>query len=92
MNEIEKQITILHELQCKCVENGFFSDIELAETALQEKAEREKGCEYCLRMANMPFEEHDVYIDGNGKLDVDADEDYQLNFCPMCGRKLEVDK
>lgn len=56
--------------------------------ALKEQQKREKGCEFCNDMKYMPFEEHEVYIDGNGKLDVDDDEDFQLNFCPMCGRPL----
>lgn len=37
MTSIEKQISVLHELQFKCVENGFYGDIELAEKSLEKQ-------------------------------------------------------
>ena len=89
MNETERAIaeiigTNYGESQCHR------ETMVLAAAALREQAER-SGCEYCKDMKYMPFAEHKVYIDGNGKLDVDSDEDFQLNFCPMCGRRLEVE-
>jgi hypothetical protein len=53
-----------------------FQDFFLGEQALQEKAEREKGCPYC-----------EALLTGGTStrlLDPDA------RFCSRCGRKLEV--
>jgi len=98
MSEIEKAIELIkiidvnHDFEDSKINKEFHDTVPLLFQALREKQEREKGCDYCKTMKNLPFEEHDVYIDGNGKLDVDDDEDFQLNFCPMCGRKLEESK
>ena len=71
--------------------NGMTDDLAgyrvQAYEALKEKAEREKGCEYCNEMKDMQYEENSVYIDRNGKLDING-EDMQLNYCPNCSRKL----
>ena len=91
MNEIEYAIANISDFLEAEIGQGDLqmASVEMALAALQEQAERDKGCEYCSDMKYMPFGEHKVYIDGNGKLDVDDDEDFQLNFCPMCGKRLE---
>ena len=48
--------------------------------ALNQMAERMKGCEYC-NDPNMPTLEADCM---NHK-------DWHYHFCPMCGRRLEVE-
>lgn len=68
--------------------------------ALQEKAEREKGCEYCNDYAV------DGACDSDGTMRVDKGNEhclpyiavnnetygtsdlFDINYCPMCGRKL----
>lgn len=47
--------------------------IEQAETALQERLDREKGCEWCIGFCP----------------DVTGDPYAEYRFCPMCGRKLK---
>lgn len=73
---------------------------ELAIAALREQEERSKGCEYCDGKQKLLPVEDDDYSSGNsicfyanGKPYLfDADGcDIWIKFCPMCGRKLEVD-
>jgi len=45
--------------------------------ALREKADQDKGCEYC--NGDIPVL-YDTFDSVNGK---------PVNFCPMCGRRLE---
>jgi len=82
VSKIEKQICVLHELQCKAVENGFYGDIGLAETALREKAEREKGCYKC----HTKIFTKRLGTGGNGELFGYVELEHK--FCPICGRKL----
>lgn len=75
---------------------------EMAIAALREQEERSKGCEYCQRFddpCGVPMiatEEDDCdrgiylyngYLCANGGSFCDA----KVRFCPMCGRKLEVE-
>lgn len=56
-----------------------------------------EDCQYCCRDVDMrdyllSNGNTGVYIDGNGNLVGDDEfyfEDKKLNYCPMCGRKLE---
>ena len=83
----------------KC-QNDICSQVDkLTISALQEKAEREKGCEYC------DFSSGDVgaLFDGEDEFFlVTGDNEYfiatdgkgifretKIKFCPMCGRRLE---
>lgn len=72
---------------------------ELAITALQEKQEREKGCEYCTTGESLngyddvgSFAIHPK--NKNHYLEVAYNDDFYncgvyINFCPMCGCRLE---
>jgi hypothetical protein len=77
MNEIERAIaeivgTNYGEVQCHR------ETILLAVNALREKAEREKGCEYC--DDNFKFWQTQI----SGELP-------NVRYCPMCGKRLEVE-
>lgn len=54
--------------------------------SLKEKAEREKGCEYCVNLTEsattLSFK-----AKGNG-VKVVVDCDFDMKYCPKCGRKL----
>ena len=78
MSEIEKAIKYL--LFLKAENNTPSIDIKLttAVEALQEKLERDKGCEYCEGLTT--GEDFIKCPSLNFKMDVD--------YCPMCGRKL----
>lgn len=56
------------------------------DTFLKEKAEREKGCEYCVNLTEsattLSFK-----AKGNG-VKVVVDCDFDMKHCPKCGRKL----
>ena len=91
--------------------------INLAQSALREKAEREKGCEYCnpnpyghgeaikplIRQVFNDKAQICTKISGDGlhTLAVPSSEDTSLakryskcqiiNYCPMCGKRLEVE-
>ena len=52
--------------------------LNLAITALSEKAEREKGCEYC--DDNFKFWQTQI-----------SKELPNVRFCPVCGKRLEVE-
>lgn len=60
--------------------------------ALQEQAEREKGCEYCdpeVMSGNPIFSRHaDGYL-GNGKFCSDSGVGVKAYFCPHCGKRLK---
>lgn len=78
MNEIENAIKYL--LFLKAENNTPSIDIKLttAVEALQEKLERDKGCEYCEGLTT--GEDFIKCPSLNFKMDVDC--------CTMCGRKL----
>ena len=65
--------------------------------ALREKAEREKGCEYC-NTENNRYLTDDVYLASTNFFGLnrqrvitsqDGSEYKVLLYCPMCGRRLE---
>jgi hypothetical protein len=70
---------------------------ELAIAALREQEERSKGCDFCrednegyYRMLGTfyltnPFHKGEYYLNGGGR------KPRKIAFCPMCGRKLEVE-
>lgn len=97
MNEIE---AIEYLADC-CRQDGFtqkfIDSANLAILALQEKAERKKGCEYCTERKPILNELGDLQIDGmDGTLwltsqaapDDIYEEHTKINYCPMCSRKL----
>ena len=74
--------------------------IGLAISALREKQEREKGCEYCNSAESMAYGQDSlsrrayIYLDGN-LLTADLYSDSMaaaICFCPMCGRPLTPPK
>lgn len=77
MNETERAI---RELQLYVdVRWGGFSDVfNPALDALREKAEREKGCFWCLDVSLNDVRINEVRVN--------------INCCPMCGRRLEVEQ
>jgi hypothetical protein len=77
MNEIERTIRDL-QLYVDVKWGGTNDMLNLALTALSEKAEREKGCEYC--DDNFKFWQAQI----SGELP-------NVRFCPMCGKRLEVE-
>ena len=71
---------------------------EKAFEALEEKTEREKGCDYCKLGKSINGERDVCIIKVNKKTlllkysDDFYSTDVEINYCPMCGRKLEVRK
>ena len=77
-----------------------FKAIYMALTALREQEQREQGCEYCdgtekdLYYQDGAYSQMNdlVYISGN-RIECDfgckAWGAFEINFCPMCGRKLK---
>lgn len=65
-----------------------FEAIEAAKEALQEQAEREKGCEYC---ENVPSKYKGITAEAFEQRA--ADDEYvvgiDVNYCPKCGRELK---
>ena len=91
MNEIEQTI---RELQLYVdVRWGDSNDMfNLALTALREKAEREKakGCEFC----ELTDDGYFYYAGYSKQVAVDAFDENEvdnINYCPMCGKRLEVE-
>ena len=77
MNEIEKAITYFEAL-LERLGNGD-SDNAVCATALaalREQAEREKGCFWCLDVSLNDVRINEVRVN--------------INYCPMCGRRLEA--
>lgn len=76
---------------------------EIGAIAIQEKAEREKGCEYCNNGKTLYQETTDtkLYINCSngaralyvetGFASIPINSAYIINYCPNCGRKLEKD-
>ncbi len=94
MNEIEKAIKTI-KIAIAEVEWNYPLDyaiaFETAIEALQEKLEREKGCDYCKNISKqlkghkgfgyaVLFEQ--ITIDEIVEINIDVD------YCPHCGRKL----
>ena len=70
---------------------------KLAIAALQEQAEHEKGCEYCLHGKHFETDStdrDDVLLNGNCiEVGISVSDSYgeteiKINFCPVCGRDL----
>ena len=78
MNEIECAITNFEEFLEADIGQGdlHMCSAETALTALREKAERSKGCEYC--DDNFKFWQTQI----SGELP-------NVRYCPMCGREME---
>ena len=106
MNEIEKAIKTIKiaiaEVEWNCPLDYAIA-FETAIEALQEKAERDKGCECCKNAVEIGA------VDSDGTFRVDngnehclpyiaVDNDtygtsdlFDINYCPNCGRKLGED-
>lgn len=89
MTEIEQAketIKKISDLDVKLHLNIKQYDLLTALEALKEKAEREKGCEYCVNLTEsattLSFK-----AKGNG-VKVVVDCDFDMKYCPKCGRKL----
>jgi hypothetical protein len=100
MTEVERAINYLTSLQFQ-FENYLHTvaHLDVAITALREKAEREKGCVFCNDERHSIRE---VFDEGTAKI-IDAENHYALSVdtsrdaaifnifcCPMCGKRLEV--
>lgn len=86
MNELEKAIETIKRISD--IDTRYHLgisnyDLLTAIEALREKAEREQGCEYC-EWHNDPISRL-VWECGLDHFD------FELNFCPNCGRKLKED-
>jgi len=67
--------------------------IRKARIALREKAERDKRCPYCERSvvtSNIEVTVSDLVPDEKGGLPMRHFRFIEPNFCPMCGKRLEV--
>ena len=87
MNEIERAIKHFEGLQKRYTTQHNGKHCDLVATALdvlREQAERSKGCEYC----NSRFGIASHHINEAG---VQAGTKTNANYCPMCGKKLEVE-
>jgi hypothetical protein len=106
VSEIEKAI---ETLECiypskREIATGEYPDVadalDLAIEALREKAEREKGCEYCTTSKQITIKSHGEMVGfafikpykGKKCLFVcmhNEVEKIDIDFCPHCGRKLK---
>lgn len=83
MNEIKLVIQDLKYLisdECTNTQCDYIEEIEIALQALQEKAEREKGCERCSETRPYP----------NVCSPAENQRFQNAKFCKYCGRKLEA--
>jgi hypothetical protein len=73
----------------------FVEEIEMGITALREKQERDKGCEYCTDYEDLASMKRVgcIYIDGNLLVADLYSESMaaEVRYCPMCGKELEVE-
>lgn len=73
--------------------------VVLAIEALREQAERESGCEFCCYQEYhdktlYPKEGYVFYAGFSKQIDVDDFDEIEtdeIKYCPMCGRRLEVE-
>ena len=89
----------LNGINGSCMEEEWKKQAEihkLALAALREQEQREQGCEFCNnRDADTlwePGEDHEFRLYQNGLYYFDHAfgwEGTEVNFCPMCGRKLK---
>jgi hypothetical protein len=95
MNEIEYAITNFEEFLEADIGQGdlHMCSAEIALAALREKAEREKGCEYCKpRCHNCKHDVYDGFCRYYGKHGCgNLHHEPKYNYCPMCGKRLEVE-
>ena len=67
---------------CRANGSDFVEAKAMAIAALQERAEREKGCDFCKKeLDDYP------YVQAVGERD-ESDTIYEPAYCPICGRKL----
>ena len=82
MNEIERAVAEIvgsNYGECQCHRETMM----LAADAIREKAEREKGCEFC----NSRFGIASHHVNQAG---MQAGAKRNAKYCPECGRRLEV--
>lgn len=62
----------------------------LAISALQERIDREKGCEYCRRKCfdRVGIDNHGVYLSSGSSWPPESE---KFRLCPMCGKPLMED-
>jgi len=100
MNEIEILQSELtnNQIPLHCTRKELCDAVDLAIEVLQEKVEREKGCEYCdfssgdtggiINNVGDSF----VMIKSENSISIATDDCLfkmlKLSYCPMCGRKL----
>jgi hypothetical protein len=92
MNEIERAIDIISTYNNTIAVNPDFEcAMDAAIAALREKQARESGCDYCLTTwPNYVGWLSDIWH-GN-QLSVGYGVYREINYCPMCGAKLEEAK
>ena len=98
MNEIERAIREL-QLYVDVRWGGTNDTFNLALTALREKQERDKGCEYCScsEYPDNTLYQKEGYIFYAGYSKQIAADDFheyeteEIKFCPICGKRLEVE-
>ena len=94
MNEIERTIREL-QLYVDVRWGGSNDMFNLALTALSEKAEREKGCEYCRgNVKELVDGDTTIFINHEDKVfyaDWSGNDYLDWKHCPMCGRRLEAE-
>lgn len=103
MNEIDKTIQLISDMKLSFSQKYIQEAFDVSIKALREQAERSKGCSFC----DEESYEHDYMnglqsIDGTKYLVLETSEwnDYYdcyndvripVTFCPMCGKRLEVE-
>ena len=101
MNEIERAIEYLEPISKHPTMTGAYCEhLKVAIEALREQAERSKGCVFCNDERHRIRE---VFDEGTAKI-IDAENHYALSvdtsrdaaifnifYCPMCGKRLEVE-
>lgn len=98
MNEIERAIRDL-QLYVDARWGGAVDMFNLALAALREQAERSKGCGFCCYQEHpdktfYPKEGYAFYAGFSKQIDVDAFDEIEsdeIKYCPMCGKRLEVE-
>lgn len=96
MNEIERAAKHIFNMMPQNQEEAQY--LSLAIRAICEKAEREKGCEYCTidsstrKVLGWDGSNDAISISFGDDLDgIDSDSwEFEIRFCPMCGRRLKV--
>lgn len=59
--------------------------LHIALAALREKQERESGCKYCnAELASVYRKDWTIFTKGEDKV-------VDINFCPICGQRLEAE-